>query len=81
MDAPWSGEKIRPFIRALAWLFVLCAIVAFIGMLYTLYKEGPPNLNQVAGSALGTIATFYLLLLFTKVAITGRAPTGWAPWK
>lgn len=81
MDAPWSGERVRPFIRVLAWVFVLCAIVAFAGLLHALYKEGPPSFDQIGGSVFGAVAAFYLLLVFLKVAITGHAPKGWMPWR
>jgi hypothetical protein len=81
MDAPWTGERVRPFIRVLAWVFVLCAIVAFAGLLYALYKEGPPSSGRTGGSIFGTVAACYLLLVFLKVAITGRAPKGWMPWR
>ena len=80
-DAPWSGEKIGTFIRALAWIFVLCAIVAFSSFLYSQYKEGFHGFDQMGSSMFGAVAAFYLFLLFLKVAVTGHAPKGWIPWR
>lgn len=81
MDAPWSGERVKPFIRVLAWIFVSCAVIAFAGSLYALYEEGPPSFDQMGGGVFGAIAALYLLLVFLKVAITGHAPRGWIPWR
>ncbi len=33
MVAPWRGEKVSGFIRALAWLFIACVLLALAGML------------------------------------------------
>lgn len=80
-DAPWSGEKIGRFFRALAWVFVLCVIIAFTSVLYSLYKEGFHSFDQNDGSMFGAAVAFYLFLVFLKVSVTGHAPKGWIPWR
>ncbi|WP_445769231.1 hypothetical protein [Rheinheimera sp.] len=80
-DTPWSGEKVGGFFRALAWVFVLCATVAFSSVLYALYKEGFHGVAQIDGSMFGAVIAFYLFLVFLKVAVTGHAPQGWIPWR
>lgn len=81
MDAPWSGERVNPIIRALAWIYVMCGIVAFAGVLYVLYLKGFPGFDIMNGSIFGIIAAFYLFLVFFKVAISGHAPRSWIPWR
>ena len=80
-DAPWSGERVGRVIRALAWVFVLCAIVAFAGVLHSAYTEGFPGSYQMGGSMFSAVAAFYLFLVFLKVALTGHAPKSWIPWR
>ncbi len=82
MEAPWNGEKVNLFIRCLAILFVICALVVFCGLFFELLKEGEINIGRIDFRAvIGMVSAPYCFLLFLNVAVTGHAPTSWIPWK
>jgi hypothetical membrane protein len=78
--APWANQKVGSVSSYLAWLFVLCGIFAFsVGVYFTVTEdlrvEMPLHFFAVmAGSV-------YILAIFLFVAIKGKAPSGWLPWK
>lgn len=80
LEAPWSNQPVRPFVRFLAWIFVACDVLALSLVGYFSAKEGIPRehmLFVIGGLAL----ILYALFLFGRVALTGKAPSGWLPWK
>jgi len=82
MEAPWNGEKVHLFIRSLAIIFVICALIAFSGLLFGLFDRGEINFNNLDfSSVIGMASAPYCFLLFLKVAVTGHAPKSWIPWK
>lgn len=86
MDAPWKGEKVNVFVRALAWLFIACALFAVGGTLYfgIIEGEGFSIEGDVSGYlefTFSVVSTCYIFLLFAKVAFTGFAPKSWVPWR
>lgn len=80
MKAPWSGDKVSTFIRILAWFFVLCATFAIGGSIYFSYKDGLPKIEDFRG-LFGAVSGVYLYFVFLKVALSGKAPLGWIPWR
>tara|TARA_R110002033_G_C3879539_1_gene237921 strand:- start:149 stop:397 length:249 start_codon:yes stop_codon:yes gene_type:complete len=82
MEAPWNGEKVNFFIRSLAIIFIICALIAFSSLLFSLFESGEITLNILDfRSVFGMLAAPYCFLLFLKVAVTGHAPKSWIPWK
>lgn len=81
MKAPWSGERVNPFIRVLAWVFSFCAVVALGGGIFAIFTEGFPRIDQVSSHLFGMICGIYLFPVFLRVAFTGHAPSSWIPWK
>jgi hypothetical protein len=86
MNAPWKGEKVSGFIRALAWVFIACALIAIGGMSYFGFLKGEGllikgGIAEYLQFAFGFTSTCYIFLLFTKVALTGFAPRSWIPWR
>lgn len=77
---PWKGERVKPFIRILAIIFIACACFALIGGLYYLVKDGIPK-NMILEVVLLILLELYITILFSHVAITGRAPSTWYGWK
>lgn len=82
MKAPWNGEKVNVLIRFLAIAFVICAVIVFVGLLFELLTEGEVNIDIIDfRTVIGMVGAPYYFLLFLKVAVTGKAPTSWIPWK
>jgi hypothetical protein len=80
LKAPWSSQKVGLFIRALACIFVILATFAICAFIYFSIVEGVPR-NYLIQFILGLLLMVYMLLLFGRVALKGRAPEGWLPWK
>lgn len=80
LQAPWSGQKLGVVSRILAWLFILCSSTTLSVFVYYSIKEGVPTeyLLYVLGAGVGM---FYITILFAHVAIKGKAPNGWIPWR
>ena len=78
LKAPWSNQKVTPFVRGLAWVFVSCAAFSFSGAIYFTLKEGLPTVSPVKFLGL-TLLSLYLSAVFLFVAVKGKAPSGWAP--
>jgi hypothetical protein len=80
LKAPWADQVVSPSVRVLAWIITACALFALSAAAYFTVLEGPPKeyIWQTIGMLSGAI---YLTAVFIRVAISGRAPTGWLPWK
>ena len=86
MDAPWNGERVKPVYRILALVFVLTAIITGVILLYFVASDSgqkwASGLSSISlGDILGICLYIYILSLFARVALIGRAPTGFLPWK
>jgi Trk-type K+ transport system membrane component len=82
MEAPWKGEKVTPFIRILAIIFIICGLFAFCSLLYAFFERGNVSSDNLDFRSLfGMLSAPYCFLLFLKVAVTGHAPKSWIPWK
>jgi len=80
LRAPWANQTVGPFVRLLAWIFVVCAAVALAAGIYFSALEGVPA--DVPIEAIGLVlSSVYLFAVFLFVAVHGRAPSGWLPWK
>ena len=80
LKAPWANQPVGPFIRVLAWVFVACGFFAYGGLTYFTVKEGVPTSLPLEFLGL-LVGTLYMLAIFLFVAIKGKAPSGWVPWK
>ncbi len=82
MQAPWNGEKVNLFIRSLAIIFIICALIAFSSLLIAFFERGNVSFDNLDFRAVfGMLSAPYCFLLFLKVAVTGHAPKSWIPWK
>ena len=78
---PWSGNAVRPWVRAMAWFFLACAVLAFVASAATLVSEGGLPRQQWLAVAGAIIAELYLSIVFAHVALRGMAPKTWVPWR
>jgi len=79
-QAPWADQKVGSFIRLLAWIFIVCGIISLLIIVYFSFVEGVSK-EYIATFLLPVIGISYFSLLFGHVAIKGKAPSGWLPWK
>jgi hypothetical protein len=76
----WSNQPVRPFVRFLAWVFISADALALCLVSYFSATEGVGR--EQLTFTFGMVALMlYSLLLVGRVALTGKAPTGWVPWK
>ena len=78
--APWSNQKVSTPIQFLAWTFTICGLFSVAAIIYFTFKEGISNDNLLLYLGM-TVGLIYYLTLFGYVAIKGKAPEGWLPWK
>ncbi|GHF94463.1 hypothetical protein [Thalassotalea marina] len=78
MAPPWHGEKVNLFIRLLAIVFILCALIAFRSLVE---HRDDIFIDADWRDYIGLMFAPYVFLLFLKVAVTGYAPKTWLPWK
>ena len=78
--APWSNQRVGIFIRILAWIYVLAAVFVVASVIYFTLKDGLPE-NLTLGAIGFALLYLYMMMLFARVAISGKAPSGWLPWK
>ena len=82
MKAPWNGEQVNAFIRFLAIVFVICAMVVFVRLIVDVLTDSATHIDIIDfRTVIGMVVMPYYFLLFLKVAVTGKAPTSWLPWK
>jgi len=78
---PWSAQVVGPWVRALAWVFVAAAVVAGIGAVFVLEPKLNVSVNEFPIFLLRIISSIYIFSVFLHVAIKGKAPSSWLPWK
>ena len=80
LRAPWASQRVGPFVRVLAWLVALTGLFAVGAVISFMATEGVPiDLSlEACAMALGAL---YIVLLMLFVALKGRAPSGWLPWR
>lgn len=76
---PWSGQSVRPWIRALAWVWLVILVVLTPVTLWLNIKGGFSAKEFLAATPT-VLLSGYLSALFGYAAITGYAPVGWLPW-
>lgn len=80
LAAPWANQTVGSAARFLAWVFVLCGLFALSAGVYFTVTEGFPT--EMPLQFVGIMASsLYILAIFLFVAIKGKAPSGWLPWK
>jgi hypothetical protein len=79
LQAPWAGQPVRPFLRALGWLVVGLGTLSLALGAYFLAVEGIP-VDDIAFVVTAFFGVLYMVLLFGRTSYTGRAPRGWLPW-
>ena len=79
LQAPWSGQVVRPSMRWLAWVVVLLGAfsLAMFGVVTMMDGFSQESLRLFGP---GSIGVLYMVLVFGRAAYTGRAPRGWLPW-
>ena len=80
LRVPWSGERVSTVVRIGAAFLSLCFLAATIfGALP--YVTGGKLLELSIEEAVNAFLFAYALVLFSRVALTGRAPASWLPWR
>ncbi len=69
---PETPEKISTFSRVLAWIFLVCFLLAAGAGVVAFFKSGRMGLGQEA--ILGLLSAVLITPLFAYAAITGRSP-------
>jgi hypothetical protein len=78
---PWSGDQVRPWVRAMAWFFLICAAFAFVAAtVFIVLDGGIPRQYWLTGSVFA-IGELYFMAIVAHVAIRGRASKTWVPWQ
>ena len=77
---PWSGDSVRPWVRAAAWFFLVCAVLAFVGAIVFTYLDGGISRKYWLAASLFAVGELYFVAVVAHVAIHGRAPENWIPW-
>jgi hypothetical protein len=77
--APWSGQRVSIVARIGAWFLTLCFLFATI-YVTSPYIAGSKPLDLSIQDIANAVLFAYALALFSRVALTGRAPKGWVPW-
>lgn len=77
--APWSNQKVNRPVQFLAWVLTICGLFAVFSIILFSLKEGIAKDNILFYPGLAA-ALIYYLLIFSYVAIKGKAPPGWLPW-
>ena len=78
---PWSGQPVRPWVRVLAWIFVILALLGGIGAAIFVTLEGGVPIEELPLLALFLAGELYFICLLAHVGIKGVAPTSWLPWR
>jgi hypothetical protein len=78
---PWSGQPVRLWVRILAWIFVILALLAGIGAAVFITLEGGVPREDLPSLGLFLVGELYFVCLLAHVGIKGVAPTSWLPWK
>jgi len=78
--APWSGQRVGLVARIGAGFLSVCFLFATI-YLASPYVGGSKPLDLSIQDIVNAVLLAYGIELFTRVALTGRAPKGWMPWQ
>ncbi|MGY0800162.1 hypothetical protein ACW7G0_14060 [Lysobacter sp. A286] len=78
---PWSGQPVRPWIRFLAWTFVVLTLLAGISAAVFITLEGGVPREQLPVLCLFVAGELYFVSLLSYVGVKGVAPSSWLPWK
>ena len=78
---PWSGQSVRSWVRFLAWIFMLFALIAGVIGTYFIIQDGAVAANHLPLLFFGLIGEVYFFALLLHVGIKGVAPSTWLPWK
>ncbi len=76
---PWSNQKVGLLARVLAFLFVAFGLVSASAYVYLVIFAGL-IIEISALDIITLIGIVYMVLLFGRIALTGKAPKGWLPW-
>ena len=77
---PWSGQSVRPWVRFLAWIFLILALLAGVAAAFLIIRDGKITAEQLP-VIFFLIGEMYFFALLLHVVIKGVAPTTWLPWK
>jgi len=77
--APWSNQRVSVVMRIGAGFLSACFLLAAI-YVASPYIGGSKPLDLSLPEVANMLLFAYLIALFTRVALTGRAPKGWFPW-
>jgi len=77
----WSNQKVSAFARFLAWIILFLGILSIGAYVYHLFKDGAELSKEFLFVTGMMIPLIYFVLLMSHVAVKGRAPEGWLPWK
>ncbi len=73
---PWAHDTVRPGFRVLAWILFILSMTSFVLVsLMTIHNDGDIEWVGIL------LLILFFLLYMGRVAITGRAPAGWVPWR
>ncbi|MDX1401348.1 MAG: hypothetical protein R3245_05460 [Kiloniellales bacterium] len=78
---PWAGQSVRPWVRVLAWTFVLLAVLSGVGAALLTRREGGVPFENLPLFLLFVIGEIYFVVLLGHVGIKGVAPSSWLPWR
>ena len=91
---PWKNQPVRPFVRILAWVFVIITLLTYLAIIVLIANDvikGNTLLSDLSFVNSGFLGFFkaifflvgpiYFCVLFGHVAIKGRAPSTWLPWR
>ena len=78
---PWSGQPVRQWIRACAWVWVVIVALIMPLAVYLTWQDGGISKQYWLAATCFIFGEIYFTLLLLHVALKGVAPTTWAPWK
>ena len=77
--APWPGQRVSVIVRLGAAFLSIAFLFAMVYVAFP-YLAGNKTIDLSLQEAANAMLFVYCLALFGRVALTGRAPTGWLPW-
>ncbi len=78
---PWSGQSVRPWIRFLAWIFVVIALLGAVGAAVFITLEGGVAREELLVLGLALVGELYFVSVLSYIGVKGVAPSSWLPWK
>ena len=77
---PLHGQSVGIFFRILAWVFVLFATPLSVWASYPVVLGREPVPDTLT-SWISSFVEVYILIIFWRVALVGKAPSSWLPWR